>query len=392
MQKFTIRAALLALLLSLCIVRPARAQSATANLVDSCAPTYDAATDYFPEKAKVSYAKGFTVEYFKNYKVVTVAAPWKGAKDGAQYVLVQCGTLAPKGYDKAVTVEVPVKRFVSMSTTYLPYLELLGVLDRLVGVDDTSLVYNEKIRAMKITPIGSGKTINIERAIDLKPDLIMTYGSGSAEYDSQPKLSEVGLKVALNADYLETVPLGQTEWMKYIALFFNKEGAAEQNFTKIATDYDALVTKARTLNAIPSVFVGKPYEGTWYVSGGKSYVAALLADAGAAYVFADDTGSGTLPLAFEKVFDKAANAEFWVNLGFETNLKTLADSDPRFADFAAYKSGKVWNYDLRTNKDGSNDYFESGASRPDLVLADLLAIFHPNALPDHQFTYYRQLK
>src|SRR5687768_13570444 len=47
----------------------------TTNLTQECVSDYDPKVDYFPEKAEIEYAEGFSVEYFNNYKVVTVSAP-----------------------------------------------------------------------------------------------------------------------------------------------------------------------------------------------------------------------------------------------------------------------------------------------------------------------------
>lgn len=374
----------------------AKAQSFTANLTDSCVRTPDTQTDYFPEKTALKYTQGFKVEYFKTYKVVTITKPWPGAKEGFQYVLVQCGTTPPTGFDKALTIEVPVKSVVMMSTTYLPYLEPLGILDRLVGVDTFDYISTpgvvQLVKDKKLKAIGSGSKVNTEAAIDLKPGLIMTYGSGSGDYDSHPKLLEAGLKVAINAEYLESTPLGRTEWIKYIALFFNKEGAAEKAFSEITVNYEKLAIRARETAIKPTVFTNTPYQGTWYMPGGKSFAAVFLTDAGAKYLWDDDKTTGSLNLAFEAVFERAASADYWVNVGFVQDLKGLVADDKRFADFAAYKKGNVWNNDARTNENGGNDYYEMGVARPDRVLADLIAIFHPELLKDHKFTFYRQLK
>ena len=56
------------------------------------------------------------------------------------------------------------------------------------------------------------------------------------------------------------------------------------------------------------------------------------------------------------------------------------------------KHGRVFNNNLRTNAQGSNDYWESGAMHPDLILADLLHILHPELLPAWTLRYYRPLR
>ncbi len=374
----------------------AQAQGPTTNLRTGCVENYDPSVDYFPEKATVQMAENFTVEYFNNYKLVTVLHPWMGA-DPATYVLVQCGTPAPDLGGDANVIEVPGTTLVSMSTTYLPFIVDLGLLDDLVGLDDSNTVstpaVREKIDAGQLVTVGSGPSVNVEAVLDLDPSLIMTYGSGYPDYDAYPALIEAGLPVVLNAEYKEISPLGRAEWLKYIALFYNKEAAGEALFDAIAAQYADLVALTADLEERPTVFVNSPWEGTWYMAGGNSYVAKLLADAGADYLWADDESTGSLYLDFETVFEHAVDADFWVNAG--SNWLSLDDAlaeDERFEKFAAFQNGNVWGNNKAMNDFGGNDYWEGGVANPQLVLADLIAIFYPDLLPDHEFVYYLPLQ
>ncbi len=371
-------------------------EAITTNLTDGCVESYDESVDYYPEKAEIIYTEGFSVEYFNNYKVVTVHTPFPGAEEAATYLLVQCGTPAPEGFEDAVVIETPVDNFVAMSTSYLPFLEELGILDRLVGLDSFAFASTEAVRskidAGELAEIGAGGEVNIEVVLDLDPALVMTYASGFADYDAHPKLEEAGMTVALNADYLDTSPLGRTEWAKFVALFFNKEGVAESWFNDIATEYEELVDLTAVIDTRPTVFTDTPFDGTWYVSGGQSFSAQLLADAGADYLWADDESTGSLYLDFETVFDVAADADYWINIGFFGSLDELVGADERYAEFAAFQNGTVFNNNLRVNELGGNDYYEGGVSNPHLVLADLIGIFHPELLPDHEFTYFQPVE
>jgi iron complex transport system substrate-binding protein len=207
-----------------------------------------------------------------------------------------------------------------------------------------------------------------------------------------PTLQEAGLPVILNADFLDTSPLGQAEWGKYISLLFNTEAAAQEAFDGVATRYSDLVELAASADEHPTVFANTPYQGSWFMPGGKSYLAQFFADAGADYLWADDETTGSIPLDFESVFDKAADADFWVNAGFfwTTKADALAE-DARFEQFAAYQNDQVYTNNGHVNANGGSDYFESGAANPDRILADLVKIFHPDLLPDHELYYYRQL-
>lgn len=365
----------------------------TVNLNDQCVSDYSEGVDYFPEKVDVTHSDGFTVEYFDHYKLVTVNSPYTGAEAAANYLLVQCGTPIPEGFDTAVVIEVPIDNFIAMSTTYLPHLSTLEVVDSLTALDSLAFANSPdvvaQIEAGNIAEIGSGPGVDIEAVIEIDPDVVMTYSSGSADFDSQPKLEEAGITVVVNSDYLDADPVGQAEWVKFMAAFFNQEGEANEWFDTVTAEYDELVALVATAEEKPTVFLNTPYEGTWYMAGGQSYVARLLADAGADYLWADDSSTGSLFLDFEQVYDQAQAADYWINLGFVSSLSDLAATDERFAEFAAFQNGHVYNNDGRTNAAGGNDYYESGATNPHLVLADLIKIFHPDLLPDHAFVYYR---
>ena len=49
------------------------------------------------------------------------------------------------------------------------------------------------------------------------------------------------------------------------------------------------------------------------------------------------------------------------------------------------------NNDKARTPGGGNEFYGSGIIRPDLILSDLVAIFHPDLLPNHHFVYYRPL-
>lgn len=365
----------------------------TANLTDGCLETYSEGVDYFPEKTAVAHSDGFTIEYFDSYKVVTVHSPYPGAEAAATYLLVQCGAPIPTGFEDAVTIEVPINSLVAMSTTYLPHLPTLNAVDKLVGLDSLAFAstpeIRERIDAGQVAEVGFGAEVNVEQVLDLDPDVVMTYSSGSADFDAQPKLEEAGITVVVNSDYLDANPLGQAEWVKFLAAFYNQEAAANTWFENVVGEYEELAELAATVVTQPTVFLNTPYEGTWYMAGGQSYIAQLLADAGAVYTWADDPSDTALFLDFETVFDQAQGTEYWLNLGFVASLADLAATDERFAEFAAFQNGNVYNNDARVNESGGNDYYEGGAANPQWVLADLIKIFHPELLPEHEFVYYR---
>jgi iron complex transport system substrate-binding protein len=283
-----------------------------------------------------------------------------------------------------------------MSTTYLSHLAELGLLDRLVGLDNPQFVHTpavvEMIEAGELATVRSGTEINVERILALDPSLVMTYGMGTPADDVHPQLIAAGVPVAINAEYVEPTPLGRAEWIKFTAAFFNEEAVAEEFFAEVATRYEDLAARASASEERPTLLVNAPFQGTWYMPGGNSFLAQFFADAGADYLWADDDTQVSLQLSFETVFAEAANADIWVHPGAATSLDELLAMDERFANFAAFQQGAVYNNTKRLNENGGNDYWESGMINPHLILADQIAIFHPDLLPDHELYYYQRLR
>lgn len=363
---------------------------------NACIQNYNPNQDYFPNKVKINYATGFAVEYHNHYKVVTIKNPWQNAKTQFQYVLVQCGTPTPPGFNQAQIITVPVNSVVALSTTHLPHLAKLGLVDKLIGISNTQQVNTpaviERIKEGKITQLGNNSNVDIEKLLALNPDLVTTFGTGNSQTDSYGKLTEAGLKVGINAEYMEDTPLGRSEWLKFTALFFNQEEKAENIFQEIADKYTQIATKAQSVKNRPTVFVGFNFKGTWFMPGGKSYVAKYLNDAGGNYLWNDDPSNGSLPLSFEVVLERAAKADYWLNSSQSwQSLKDVVAEDSRYGDFQAVKTGNIYNNNARVNADGGNDYWEGGISNPDIVLADLIKILHPELLLEHQLFYYREL-
>ncbi|RRD06710.1 ABC transporter substrate-binding protein [Arachnia propionica] len=376
---------------------PSQVTSSQAIGSDGCVSTYDPAADYFPDKVTFTHAEGVTVEYHGSYKVVTVTEPVMGAAPET-YVLVQCGTTPdlPADLADAQQVTIPVKRAVTSSTTQLPAFELLEATDALTGVGSPTLVWSEKIRTRiadgSIAGIGDATgALDVETIAAAEPDVFISSGTPDPVHD---KLRELKIPVLGNSEWLESSPLGRAEWVKFTALLTNTEARANEVFTTIETDYEAVRAKVADVAERPSVVTGAPFQGEWYKAGGRSYAARLLADAGMAYIFADDESNGSQPVAIEAMLEAAVDADLWLNADYTgqwADTSAIAATDPRLMELKAAKQGQVYNPVLRINEGGGNDYWEQGVVRPDLVLRDLAKIAHPDLFTDAEFVFYAQL-
>lgn len=380
---------------------PLSAQDAPA-----CVADYDPQVDYFPDKVEPEYSQGWQVEYHRNYKVVDVTSPFPGATDADafRYVLVECGTPAPDGYDGAPVIEIPAGKVIALGTSYIPQLKALGLLDELIGVDSGAFYNTPEVVDMladgKLIEVGVGSAINVEAVLDAEPGLILTFGSGSPDYDAHPALIQAGVPVVVASDYVEQTPLGQAEWVKFTSLFYDAEATANAVFGDKAAEYDRLAGLTADLSDDDKPLVlwnsYTSYSDAWFIPGTESFAATYVNDAGGTLVLSDDPtlqgNNNALPFSFEAVYAAGLDADVWMPGAFGINtLGDLVAQDERYADFAAVRNGTVYNYDARVNANGGNDYFENGVANPQDVLADLIKMFHPDLLPDHELIYFRQL-
>jgi iron complex transport system substrate-binding protein len=337
----------------------------------------------------------FSIQYRDGYKMLTVKSPWPGNTHVYTYVLYPRKNGKPGGIKADRFIATPVLSVVSFSTSYIPALDAIGELDSLTGVDSKDYVYNayvqKRIAEGKIVETTKNWTPDIERMIALNPDVIFTFGMGN-EWDTAPKMEEAGLPVVFIGEWNEADPLARTQWMVFIAAFYDKEAEALQKFGTIAASYSKLAKLAANETHKPRILTDGPFNGTWSVAGGGSYMAKMIADAGGRYLWADNPSTGSLQLSIEAVFQKAVSADIWINPSLAaTKLSDVSAMDSRFAQIPCLQKGDVWNNNTRLSPGGGNDYFESGVMHPDLVLADMVAIFHPKLLPNHSFVYYRKL-
>lgn len=351
----------------------------------------------------IRHAKRFTAHPDRGSLLVEVNGAWQGSTAGFRYRLVPRADFerwradggALGGSEDTTLVPVPSRRVVALSTTYLPALEMLGAIDRLIGVSRAGDVSNPTVRARlaagELFEAGPVTSVDREKILEAGPDLIWTFAVGDGDLAAYEPLRRAGLPIVVTGDYMEDSPLGRAEWIKFFALFLGKETVAESVFAGIETRYAELCRLAQSATTRPTVMLESSFQGTWYVPGGRSYVARFLKDANARYLWSDDPTEGSLRLGLEAVLERAHDADYWLNTGGWRSLADAVAEDPRHARFRPVPLGTVYNHDARLSPDGGNDFFETGPARPDLVLADLIQILHPELALEHSLVWYRRL-
>jgi iron complex transport system substrate-binding protein len=343
---------------------------------------------------QIHYAKGFSIYQHKGFSIVKVSNPWPKANKEYTYILKEKDGIVPDSLQQFTTIQVPLQSIVVTSTTHIPSLEMLGVENSLIGFPNLNYISSEKVRNRieqgKIKELGNNQSLNIETLIDLQPNIIIGYGLDNNN-PSLDNLQKSGLKVLLNGDWNEPTPLGKAEWIKLFGALYNKQQEADAFFSKIVKEYLKTAEIAKMAKIKPTILAGDIFEGKWYLPSGTSWGSLLLNEAHSNYLWQETTGTGSLSLSFETVFEKAKDADFWITSGQFSSLQLMTDANPHYNQFKAFQNKKVYSFCGKKGKTGGILYYELGPNRPDIVLKDLVKILHPELLVGYKPFFFEKL-
>ena len=348
---------------------------------------------YTPE-----YASGFDIKGADGKKsvLVTVTNPWQGADSITTYLFIaRDGESVPEDFTGQVLGK-DAERIICMSSTHIAMLDAIGETGRVVGVSGIDYISNPDIQARRdsVGDVGYEGNINYELLLSLDPDLVLLYGVNGAS-SMEGKLKELDIPFMYVGDYLEESPLGKAEWLLALSEIIGKRAEGEKVFAEIPVRYNVLRKKvADNVLDAPSVMLNTPYGDSWFMPSTESYVARLIKDAGGYYIYKKNTGNASAPIDLEEAYMLTAQADMWLNAGSAASLGELKSQFPKFTNTRCVRNGAVYNCNKRLNAAGGNDYWESGVVRPDVVLHDLIAIMHPEALDenDRELHYYQRLE
>ena len=349
------------------------------------------------ETFEIMYAKGFSLEKSGDLTILKVSSPWPNSEGSFKYALIPKNkmaamTLNSDAYDAIIAT--PVESMVVTSTTHIPALEALNVLNVLSGFPDTQYISSKKTRQLinsgKIKELGNNESLNTEMVIELKPEVIIGFSINS-ENKAYETLQRANIPVVYNGDWTEETPLGKAEWLKFFAPFFELEKEADHIFKEIESSYQEIKSIAQNAKTKPSVLSGALYKDVWYLPGGNSWAARFLEDANTNYLWNETTETGSLSLSVESVLAQGENAEFWVSPSQFISYKEMLASSRHYSRFNAFQNKNVYTFSKARGETGGLLYYELAPQRPDLVLKDLVHIFHPGLLPEHKTFFFKPL-
>ena len=348
------------------------------------------------ENLRLQYAKGFNISIHGNYRKVSVINPWqKSSGISLEYYLVDRKNEIPAGLEGKQIIRTPVSRVICLSTSHVAFLSALNEISSLKAISGAAFVSDPQAQkaaaSHDLVDIGYDQGINYELILSLKPDLIMAYGVGGDVTGFINKLRDLGLNVILNGEYLEETPLAKAEWIKFVGAFYNKEPEAGEYFSRIDKNYNAIAQKVQNVNSRPVVMTGLPYKDAWWMAGGHSNLAALIHDAGGEFLWKENSSRESFVISLEEVVIRSRKADFWINSGTVNTIAELISTDSRFAAFPQVKKKAIFNNNLKVGPGGGNDYWEQGVVRPDLILSDLVKIFHPEIDSSKVYNFYKRI-
>ena len=286
------------------------------------------------------------------------------------------------------TIQVPLQRIVVMTNSLAHLIVELGAEDCIAGVCESEYIADSVVRARlangAIIDCGNSMYPTIEKIMELKPDAIMVSPFEETGYG---QLEKLGIPLLECADYMETSPLARAEWMRFYGRLFGVGANADSLFTQVQNNYQNLCDLAAKTPLRPRVMLDTKSGSAWYVAGGNSTIGQMISDAGGIYIFGENKNSGSVPLSFETVFEKAQDADVWLLKNSSSNPLTyrMLESDfKQYSSFKPFKEKNIWVCDVY-----QVPYFELTAFHPEILLADFMSIFHPEF--SHARSFYHPL-
>ena len=340
---------------------------------------------------RLQYAENLTLVDCQDYTVATLRNPWDTTQVLHTYILVDKEKSLPGDLPQGTVVRTPLSKSVIYSSVHSSLMQQLGAFKSIGGVCDVKYIklpeIQEGARSGSIADVGDGMSPNIEKIIDLHPDaILLSPFENSGGYG---RIEKLNVPIIECADYMETSALGRAEWMRFYGLLFGKAQQADSLFAQVEQQYYELRNLVAPISAVPTVISELKSSSAWYIPGGKSTIARLYADAGANYIFSNDEHSGSVPLAFETVFDKGGDADFWLIKYNQATEKTYHELVKDYAPYAGFRAFKEKN--IYACNSGKVAFYEESPFRPDYLLKDLIKIFHPSLLEGYDLRYFTKL-
>ncbi len=352
------------------------------------------------QELEINHAQNFTVAYHDDYKVVQLhyRSDLKEIDFTQKIVLVPKGKQAPAlegDLAGAWKIDIPVKSVAANEDGEITRLRHLGLIDRIVGMGGGG-IYDQELRQRwenkQIASIGySFHAIpQPELLMSANAELLVLHTYDHSRLEGMQKLRELGINAIPQFSWAEQSFLAKAEWIKFTSLFYNKEREAMDLFNQIESRCNELMQMVENESArVTSFLLYHPSNVSDWNAHRNDFYASYL-QAVSSNVLQDDGPTHSVGISNEQLLALAGEADFWI-----TNSREDTKWPPAsyLKSFKAYRNQNVYHYQKRTNyENDAYDWYETPEVRPDLVLEDLVSIFYPHLLPNHEPIFLARVK
>lgn len=351
-----------------------------------------------PDSTGTEYARFLKIADCGDYRIADIVNPWDTLRLLQRYIMVPSSSEMPGNLPEGTVIRTPVDNIIVYSSVHASIIDRLGASDRIAGVCEPEYMTCESVKKGildgNIIDCGNSFSPNAERIAQAGGQIIIASPFENSNYGTAEKL---GIPIIEAADYMENLPLGRTEWVKLFGILLGREDEADSLFRKAEAGYDSIKCKVlRHIDSLggqshrPSLLAERKYGASWDVPGGGSYMVRIYRDAGADYIFSGTTSVSNVNMSFENVLKEGSEAEFWVMKYWsqsDMSYRDLLDEYHLYSEFRAFRERRIYGCNT-----GYSTYYDDIVLSPDLILADLAAIFHPDLFPEYEQVYFKPLK
>lgn len=322
-------------------------------------------------------------------RLVIIQNPWQPDKELHRYVLIPHDAKAGR-LPQGDVVRIPLRRLTVFTSVHCSLLRDIGAIESISGVCDFEYINSPEI----INRVHSGKIGNMGNALNPNVELILSRSTDGLlvspfEQSGYGTLERTGLPLIECADYMEHSPLGRAEWVRFFGMLTGHEREADSLFNQVEKNYNRLCRLAGRAKEKPTLLSDFMNGAAWYVPGGGSTIGRIYQDAGANYLFASRKENGSVRLSFETVYQKGHNADVWfIKYGRaqDFNYRSLLAENPKYGQFKAYRQRRIFGCNtLRV------PFYDEEPFHPDRLLSDVIALLHPDLLPDWKPLFFSPL-
>lgn len=148
---------------------------------------------------------------------------------------------------REIEINLPLKRIISLVPSQTELLFDLGLTDEIIGI--TKFCIHPKDKFKLTTKIGGTKKLNIQKIIDLKPDLII----GNKEENEQQQITELMKRFPVWMSDIETLA-DASQMIEQVGELVGKSREALMINTQIKLDFENLIKSLKGVKLKPAVY------------------------------------------------------------------------------------------------------------------------------------------